>query len=102
MPQPDYFAAMQRARRLQSEEVWRVIGVAARALKRLAAALADRRRARRERRRAVAALLAMDKRSLNDLGLTHAYVRFAAERGGAEPPAPANCNSDRVKSASAA
>lgn len=83
---PDYLAAMRRARQLQAEEVWRIMGALARLPRRLFTAAA----ARRARRRALAGLLALDDLGYADLGLQPPRVLFGRSRR--FPPIPANTN----------
>lgn len=92
---------MQRARRLQSEAFWRLMGRAGCALKRLAVRAAHGVRARHARR-AIDDLTAMDARSLRDLGLNRSNAPDAADYGREALPPPANTNIGAVKTDSAA
>lgn len=83
---PDYLTAMRRARQLQAEAIWRLMGAFARLPRRLFAAAA----AWRARRRALAGLLALDELGYAELGLQPPRVLLGRSRR--FPPAPANTN----------
>jgi hemoglobin-like flavoprotein len=88
MPPPDYFAAMRRARQLQSAEFWRIMG----ALARIPRRLLEKWAARRRWRRALASLLALDDFGYAELGLQPPRVLSGLSRRRRMQPPPANAN----------
>lgn len=95
MPSPNYVDHVRRARRLQNDEIWRILARVGRTLGRLGAAGPAWIRAlreARERRRAVAELSGLDRRALRDIGLDRAGIRYAVDHGREDLPAPANVN----------
>jgi uncharacterized protein YjiS (DUF1127 family) len=88
----DFDWYLLRARRARADAYGRALGALWHGLR---AAYSNRIRARRERlahRRAVAELLALDDRSLHDLGLGRSSVHYAVDHGRENIPAPANVN----------